>query len=420
MLFAAFAAFSLAFSASAAVANPDSVYVEVPVQHQWIYEGRGREVLDVKTFGKGRKFDVRLDLVTDLSLMSKVRDTVMTVKARVRPGKTRSLKISGLAPGFYQANVSWVVDGREEHLKPFNIGVAPEKIVSPQDKKTDFDEFWNNTLAELAQVPIDATLEFDPAHSNDQAHSYIVKMKSLGGVTIGGYLCMPVADGKYPVIIDYLGYGAYPPPYDPAKYTDRIGFLLSVRDQGIFRQGHRRWIDRGLESRENFYYRGAFCDVVRAIDFVYSLEKTDTTRVLARGESQGGAFTLISVSLDHRIKAAAPSVPFLGDYRDYSRIVRWPLWEVFDVADKQKIGRERLFDMLSYFDVKNFVDRIQCPVYMAFGLQDATCPPHTNFAEYNLIPTDKHWWCAPLGGHETWDNHDWHASRDAWLETFLK
>lgn len=417
---AAIALTTVSFGAGAAPANPDSVYVEVPVQHQWIYSGNGRKVLEVNSFGKGSKVALRLDLVTDLSLMSRERDTIMTVKGKVKPGKTAKLNISGLKAGFYQANLSYEVDGRKLNLKPFNIGVNPEQIVSPQDAKEDFDAFWSQTLSELAQVPIDAQLTYDPDHSNDKAHSYIVKMKSWGGVTIGGYLCMPVKEGKYPVIIDYLGYGAYPPFYKPEKYEDRIGFLLSVRDQGIFRNGQRRWIDRGLDSKEKFYYRGAFCDVVRAIDFVCSLENADTTRVLARGESQGGAFTLISVSLDHRIKAAAPSVPFLGDYQDYSRIVRWPLWEMFAEADKQGIRREDLFDMLTYFDVKNFVTRIQCPVFMAFGLQDATCPPHTNFAEYNLIPTPKHWWCAPLGGHETWDNHDWHAERDAWLETFLK
>lgn len=401
-------------------AGSDSVYVEVPLQHNFIYEGDGRKNLEVICHGAGPRVQVRLDLVKDLSLMSKVRDTVMTVTAKVKPGKKGKLKINGLEPGFYQANVAYVVDGKTLNLKPFNIGVNPERIVSPQDAKPDFDQFWAETLAELAKVPIDAELTLDPKHSNDEAKSYIVKMKSFGGVTIGGYLCMPVKPGKYPVIIDYLGYGAYPPFYDPAKYTDRIGFLLSVRDQGIFRQGHRNWIHRGLDSKENFYYRGAFCDVVRAIDFVCSLENADTDHILARGESQGGAFTLISVSLDHRIKAAAPSVPFLGDFRDYFKIVGWPLTGVMKEAAKNGISQEQVFDMLSYFDVKNFVTRIQCPVYMGFGLQDATCPPHTNFAEYNLIPTAKHWWVAPYGGHETWDNKDWHASRDEWLETFLK
>lgn len=401
-------------------AESDSVYVEVPLQHNFIYEGNGRKSLEVVCHGVGPKVQVRLDLVTDLSLMSKVRDTVMTVTAKVKPGKKGKLKISGLEPGFYQANLSYVANGKTLNIKPFNIGINPEKIVSPQDAKPDFDQFWAETLAELAKVPIDAELTLDPKHSNDDAKSYVVKMKSFGGVTIGGYLCMPVKPGKYPVIIDYLGYGAFPPPYDPAKYTDRIGFLLSVRDQGIFRHGHRNWMHRGLDSKENFYYRGAFCDVVRAIDFVCSLENADTDCILARGESQGGAFTLVSVSLDHRIKAAAPSVPFLGDFRDYYEIVSWPLRGVMEAAAKQGVDKEQVFEMLTYFDVKNFVTRIQCPIYMGFGLQDATCPPHTNFAEYNLIPTEKHWWVAPYGGHETWDNKDWHASRDAWLETYIR
>jgi cephalosporin-C deacetylase-like acetyl esterase len=62
---------------------------------------------------------------------------------------------------------------------------------------------------------------------------------------------------------------------------------------------------------------------------------------------------------------------------------------VFEECDKKGISRDELMTMLSYFDIKNFADRIECPMLMAFGLQDGTCPPHTNFAAYNLVPAPK-------------------------------
>lgn len=259
--------------------------------------------------------------------------------------------------------------------------------------------------------------EFSPEHSDSLRNSYRVEITSFGGVKMGGYLCEPVAEGKYPVYIDYMGYGAEPYWYNPSSNPGAIEFLVSVRDQGIFKAGNERWIDRGLESKETFYYRGAFCDVVRAVDFVASLEKADTSHIYARGESQGGAFTLISASLDPRIAAAAPAVPFLGDYRHYSQIVWWPVWEVFDTADSQNISRDDLFEMLSYFDVKNFTDRIECPVYMAFGLQDPTCPPHTNFAGYNMIKSTKQYFCVPACGHAMWKEKQWQLKRDEWLRS---
>lgn len=411
-----------AMGASAAPAA-DTVTVDVPVEHQWLYLDRKscRLGVNVEAGENAPDIRVRLHLVTDLSLMSESRDTVLTLTRNLRRGRPSvKFNLGRLDPGFYQVNLS--VEGAPAKYAPFrvfNIGVRPEEIVSPQDKPEDFDSFWQSTLAEMAQVPMDPVLTKIPERSDSLRTTYTVKMKSWGGEIMGGILCVPVKPGKYPTYIDYLGYGANPIWYEPSAAPERVEFLVSVRDQGILkRKDHYRWIDRGLSSKETFYYRGAFADVVRAIDYVCSLEQTDPERLFARGESQGGAFALISVSLDHRIKACAPAVPFLNDYRDYSRIVRWPMWEVFDQCRKEGIDREDLFRMLRYFDVKNFTDRIQCPVFMSFGLQDATCPPHTNFAGYNMITASKQWYCSPKAGHGQWAEKDWHAARAEWFKAF--
>ena len=94
--------------------------------------------------------------------------------------------------------------------------------------------------------------------------------------------------------------------------------------------------------------------------------------------------------------------------------------EVFEQADAEGIGREALFTMLSYFDVKNFAPRIHCPVYMAFGLQDATCPPHTNFSIYNNLGTyARHYFCVPTCGHAMWQEPSWDAQRTSFLESYM-
>ena len=53
---------------------------------------------------------------------------------------------------------------------------------------------------------------------------------------------------------------------------------------------------------------------------------------------------------------------------------------------------------------------------MAFGLQDPTCPPHTNFAIYNNLGTsDKCFWCVPTCGHAMWLEDSWPPVRDAFI-----
>lgn len=388
--------------------------VNVPVQHEWMYYGNHKCSLDVEVSGEaGKTYQMDLALVTDLSLMGE-RDTVLLKHKDVLldgRAQTVTFNLGRLKPGFYQVNLT----GTE----PFNIGCNPEKIASPQDKQPDFDAFWEANLAELASVEPEYTLTLLPERSNDVRNVYRVEMKSLGGAVIGGYYAEPVAEGTYPAYLDYMGYGADPFIYDPSGAPQAIEFLVSVRDQGIFKADNERWIDRGLGSKEEFYYRGAFCDVVRAIDFMCSREKVDKDLLFARGESQGGAFTYISASLDHRIKAIAPAVPFLGDYEDYGKIVWWPVHEVYDAADKEGIDREELHRMLTYFDVKNFTDRIECPVYMAFGLQDPTCPPHTNFSEYNMVRSEKKYMCVPLCGHAMWQQQCWSDARAAYFQEFI-
>ena len=369
----------------------------------------------------GAATEVSMALVSDLSLMSEIRDTVLFVSKTIRkPYAEIRFPLEGVAPGFYQVNLSWKSDKRSGKCETFNIGIDPEKISSPQDKRPDFDEFWKSTLTELSSVPMEIVMEYSPEHSNSMRNSYRVEITSLNGKKMGGILCEPVREGRYPVYLDFMGYGADPYWYDPSSAPDAIEFLVSVRDQGIFKKGHDRWIDRGLDSKKNYYYRGAFCDVIRAVDFVANLEKADTTHIFARGESQGGAFTMLCAALDSRIAAAAPAVPFLGDYRHYSQIVSWPVWEIINTADMQGITRDDLFEMLSYFDIKNFTDRIRCPVFMAFGLQDPTCPPHTNFAEYNMISAPKHYLCIPACGHAMWKENEWSMKRNEWFKSLLE
>ena len=92
---------------------------------------------------------------------------------------------------------------------------------------------------------------------------------------------------------------------------------------------------------------------------------------------------------------------------------------ILAAAKEKGIAEEELYRILSYFDVKNFTDRIACPVYMAIGLQDETCPPHTNFAGYNHIRSEKDWICYPHTGHGIWMVPDWADRKHDFFEKYL-
>ena len=41
--------------------------------------------------------------------------------------------------------------------------------------------------------------------------------------------------------------------------------------------------------------------------------------------------------------------------------------------------------MLDYYDIHDFVDRVECPIIVNIGLKDDVCPPETGYAVFDAI-----------------------------------
>ena len=307
-----------------------------------IFEGEGPHVLQV---GLKAHEDQSIDVELALSKDNGEPVGTFAKTAEIVDGEGLCSFKLDLEPGFYHAVFSMTDDKGKVELTSSNIGINPELISSPQDKQPDFDAFWEQTLAELAAVEPEYTLTLLEEHSNDVRRTYRVDMKSFGGESISGVYVEPVKPGKYSTTIYYMGYNSDLYYQHPSSNPEMVEFTLCVRGQALNEpEGERvKWVAEGLESKESYYYRGAFADVVRAIDFVCSREKVDQERLVAEGESQGGAFSFISASLDHRIKAIAPAVPFLGDYPDYFKVASWPGNEILQKQKELGISDEDLY-----------------------------------------------------------------------------
>lgn len=321
--------------------------------------------------------------------------------------------------GFYRVSVS---DGNAE-LTAFNIGISPEEVVSRPDSLPGLKAFWDKALAELATVPMNATIVELPEKSSNKRKIYFCQYLSLDNDTVSGYLAMPVKEGRYPAIIYYNGYNGTPWDIDPDGMPEWIEFQHWVRGQGPNKPYNRYgdYIQWNLDDPSNYYYRGAFMDAIRTIDFIASLPQTDTDNIFAEGGSQGGAFTFVAAALDpsQRLRAIAPYIPFLSDYPDYFEIVSWPGDVVKTKAKEIGLDDATLYRNLSYFDIKNLTPWIKVPVLMGVGLQDPTCPPHTNFAGYNNLNVEREFVIYPLAGH-TVDYSDWNPRRERFFKNNMK
>ncbi len=369
------------------------------LENDWLYTVADQKPLRAVVrakHGKVGRVPVTLELKTDAG------EAYRTVTVYARPGRgadTVEFRMS-LEPGFYKAGL-YVGDALLE--KEFNIGCDPEAICSPRDAKEDFEAFWEKNRMDLDKVAPGFRRTLVPERSNGVRRTYIIDMVSYGGEPVRGILVEPVAEGTYPVRITFNGYSSFPWWEDPSANPGQIDFTLCSREQGISNLGkyNKDWICRGLASKESYYYLGAYMDCVRGVEFVLTLEKADKTHIYAEGASQGGAFTMVTAALMPGVfKCIIPQVPFMSDFPDYFKVASWPAGEILPRAEKEGLPVGTVLETLSYFDVKNFAKYITCPTFMLFALQDETCPPHTNFAGYNLIEgVHKQWKGYPLSTH---------------------
>ena len=364
---------------------------------------------------------IKIRLTTDTKqLVMELTDTV-----ELAGDTSRNYAVTtpeNLEPGFYRAMC--FVNGKTARNLVF--GIDPFDIVSAPDMQPDFTEFWETAKAQLAGIDMNAQLTEIPDKSSSYRKVYLVELNSVpDGLTgepvkIRGYYCEPTDGERHPVIMHFYGYDTQGtkakcecPSGGSSKYAE---FYLSHRGQYLNNRpaGTNPGVDEATENiygdwfawhfgdKDSYYYRGAFMDVVRAVDFMGSRATSDMSHLFAEGSSQGGALSYAAAALsNYPFTAIAPNVAFLGDFPDYFKIVDWPASTAKSAAKKAGLTDEQMYAFLSYFDTKNLATRIHCAVLATSGLLDGTCPPHTNIAPYNLIDnTDKEYHFYPNMTHD--------------------
>lgn len=363
------------------------------------------------TLGNPLKSTLRITVAADTMQSKAICEETIEVNPA---SKYLMVPLTISQPGFYKVSIEDDGNTVEERW----IGYEPTNVVSLPDSRPDFAQFWAKAKAELAAVPANVKLTPAPELSGKKRDAFRCTYQSWGGDTIDAVVLIPKAEGRYPAQVYYNGYGGQPWDFDADSRPEWVEMMTSVRGQFYSKSRNRYddWIQYHIDDPSTYYYKGAYLDAVRGLDVLEDLPKVDRSRMYAEGGSQGGALTLAAAALgDGRLKAIAPYIPFMSDFRDYFRIVDWPTAPVKEAAKKAGLTEEQMYENLSYFDIKNFARMIECPVLMGIGLQDPTCPPHTNMSSYNLITSPKQLVIYPDCGH-TVDYDDWNPRRDKFFE----
>lgn len=299
----------------------------------------------------------------------------------------------------------WEFDLPLEELRDYR----PSRTAQP-----DFDEFWARTKAEALAQPLNPELK---------PHDYPVKRVKVYSASfdgyargedkpprVGGWYIVPEEPSPRPALIHYHGYHQF--RHQVVTHLDwaLLGFAvlaLDVRGRGEapdwteYSGGHGLgWMTRGIANKEEYFYRFAYMDCIRAAELVAQRPEVDANRIGVLGESQGGGLSLAVAALSDRPALMMSNVPYLCNYPDAVRMARSiPFTELNDYFIRYPEREEEAMKTLSYFDPLNLAPWVTCTTLVSVGLRDITCPPSTVFGVYNHLVCEKEIAVYSCDGH---------------------
>ncbi len=285
--------------------------------------------------------------------------------------------------------------------------------VPPPASDAEIRGFWRSTLDRLSREPLAAAAE--PLKGPLPYVRTRLTYASLGGVRVRAYLSLPwgmPAGTRFGAIVTATGAGGWQMGVD-LNEAQRGWAILQVytRGQGESAELWRvdpacegDWLAHGASQPDGSYYQGAYCDLVRGIDYLLTRDDIDPRRIACVGTSQAGALVLGAASIDRRVAAVAAHVPFICDLRNNPRFA----------ARTAEPGFARMAD---HIDPARLAAWLDAPTLLTAGGSDETCPPATIHAVYQRLPGVRALFEDPALAHTsslTYYRLSW-----TWLERYL-
>ena len=262
-------------------------------------------------------------------------------------------------------------------------GAEIEKIQYCDTIPADYDAFWADAVRKIQEFPLTVvSRERLTEGVHPEFDCWAIELAMPFGCPVTGLLAVPKADGVYPTVVKFHGYGI-----STSTVWDHMSFEpgrieLDINAHGLpvnipTFEAYARFAELknyGFDEAENAdpkgcYWYGMILRDLMAMRFAKTVEKWDAKHLTAYGGSQG-AFQATNVA------AHDPDVTLLE--------IRIP-W--FANLNGENCGymagwRPKFAEGLRYFDTAAAASRVTCPVKITAYLGDYVCPPSTQMALY--------------------------------------
>lgn len=279
-------------------------------------------------------------------------------------------------------------------------GVETERIEQENPEPADFDEWWDKQKKILAAVEMKAERKL--VKEVNGCKVYALSVTCAGPHPVTGYLILPAdaAPKSCGARVAFQGYGFYPqgcPEWASWTCKNNREIFLEInahgyelgRDPAYYKEFEKTCHPEGYSyafspeenaKPETAYFRNMAFRVLRALEYVKSMEEWNGKSLIVEGGSQGGLQTSWAAGLDHDVTLARPSITWGCDFAMVSgarRRLKGPWYIPYAPG-------------LDYFDSINHIRRAKCPVEITrAGLGDYTCPPSGLAAYYHAIKAPK-------------------------------
>lgn len=327
---------------------------------------------------------------------------------------------------FYRVTCFVNLDGTPKVLKT-TFGYDLPAIQYPVQRPADFDAYWDRVVAEAKAAKVRLIPSEDVTRSTSKVRVYSVGIEVDGVQQFFGWLSVPKYHGRYPGLLILPSDRVRTIGPNPALAEDFIVLSVEPTRQSV-QSALKPLITQAsvnLTNPSTFGMRMVMIRYLQAVTALASMAdmpefnqvSIDPYRIAVTGAGLGGGLAMILGTLDNRVQAVAPDVPYYVHIELNSGRPDWPYFEVIDFLRKNPTQRDAVMKTLSYYDAANFADRLDCPVYISAGLNDLYSCPQNIVGTYNLIPGPKAI-SIYLAGHEGGLNKHW-EEKMRWLSRTL-
>jgi cephalosporin-C deacetylase len=285
------------------------------------------------------------------------------------------------------------------------------------DPPSDLETFWKEGIASLKKIPIRETYKTVLKGSFIWESLNEVTYQSIGNYTIHGKLAIPRKRGDRPVVVQFHDYMA------DAEEIQKGYSELGVAQLHITLRGHGKemveapidpqtgktppnwspnYFASGLDTKEDFYMRKLYLDVIRTIEFLRITDGIDGGQIILHGKSLGSALAVFGAAFSDRIKGLILETSSFCHIDKDQLSLRGNPWvrELLPSLEKRATKKVDFKKELAYFDSVHFAKKIKIPALFSCGMTDEKSHPKALFALFNHMNCDKRMQLYPTEGNE--------------------